>query len=64
VRYPGKPSRNHQNHDINKSFNDAVAKVRELAEKGDPNACYALAHWGILSGANINTIAALYPQSG
>lgn len=47
------------NTDINKSFNDAVAKVRELVEAGDKDATYALAHWGVLSGANINEVAAL-----
>ncbi|MFN0079419.1 MAG: tetratricopeptide repeat protein [Prosthecobacter sp.] len=49
--------------DINKSFNDAVAKVRELAQKDDPDATYALAHWGVLSGANINEVAALYRKA-
>lgn len=51
------------NTDINKSFNDAVAKVRELAQKDDPDATYALAHWGVLSGANINEVAALYRKA-
>lgn len=49
--------------DINKSFNDAVAKVRELAQKKDKDAIYALAHWGVLSGANINEVAGLYKQA-
>lgn len=49
--------------DINKAFNDAVAKVRELAQKDDPDATYALAHWGVLSGANINEVAALYRKA-
>jgi len=51
------------NTDINKSFNDAVAKVRELAQKKDKDAIYALAHWGVLSGANINEVAGLYKQA-
>ncbi|MBE2282477.1 MAG: sel1 repeat family protein [Prosthecobacter sp.] len=51
------------NADINKAFNDAVAKVRELAQKKDKDALYALAHWGVLSGANINEVAALYREA-
>ncbi len=51
------------NTDINKSFNDAVAKVRELVQKGDKDATYALAHWGVLSGANINEVAALFRKA-
>jgi hypothetical protein len=51
------------NADINKAFNDAVAKVRELAQKDDKDATYALAHWGVLSGANINEVAALYRKA-
>lgn len=51
------------NPDVNKSFNDAVAKVRELAQKDDKDAIYALAHWGVLSGANINEVAALYRKA-
>jgi TPR repeat protein len=51
------------NTDINKAFNDAVAKVRELAQKDDKDAIYALAHWGVLSGANINEVAALFRKA-
>lgn len=51
------------NADINKAFNDAVAKVRDLAQKKDKDAIYALAHWGVLSGANINEVAALYREA-
>lgn len=51
------------NADINKAFNDAVAKVRELAQKDDKDAIYALAHWGVLSGANINEVAALFRKA-
>ncbi|WP_395747725.1 tetratricopeptide repeat protein [Prosthecobacter sp.] len=51
------------NVDVNKSFNDAVAKVRELAQKGDKDAIYALAHWGVLSGANINEVAQLFRKA-
>ncbi|WP_395718528.1 tetratricopeptide repeat protein [Prosthecobacter sp.] len=51
------------NADINKAFNEAVAKVRELAQKDDKDATYALAHWGVLSGANINEVAALYRKA-
>jgi len=49
--------------DVNKSFNDAVAKIRELAQKEDKDAIYALAHWGVLSGANINEVAALFRKA-
>jgi len=49
--------------DINKAFNDAVAKVRELAQKNDKDATYALAHWGVLSGANINEVVALFRKA-
>jgi TPR repeat protein len=49
--------------DVNKAFNEAVAKVRELAQKDDKDATYALAHWGVLSGANINEVAALYRKA-
>ncbi len=49
--------------DVNKSFNEAVAKVRELAQKDDKDAIYALAHWGVLSGANINEVAALFRKA-
>ncbi len=52
------------NADINKAFNEAVAKVRSLVvDKKDKDATYALAHWGVLSGANINEVAALYKQA-
>lgn len=51
------------NADINKAFNEAVAKVRTLVDKGDKDATYALAHWGVLSGANINEVAALYKKA-
>lgn len=52
------------NADINKAFNDAVAEVRKLVlDKKDKDATYALAHWGVLSGANINEVAALYQQA-
>ncbi|HYF34320.1 MAG TPA: hypothetical protein VD994_03430, partial [Prosthecobacter sp.] len=40
--------------DVNASFNAAVAKVRELAQAGDKDANYALAHWGVLSNSNVN----------
>jgi TPR repeat protein len=49
------------------AFNTAVKEAQALADKGDPNACYALAHWGILAGSkdvNINTIVALYRKAG
>ncbi len=40
--------------DVNASFNKALAKVRELAQKDDPDANFALAHWGVLSNSNVN----------
>jgi len=51
------------NADVNKSFNDAVAEVRKLAQTDDKDAIYALAHWGVLSGANINEVAALFRKA-
>lgn len=52
------------NADINKAFNEAVAAVRKLAvDNKDKDALYALAHWGVLSGANINEVATLYQQA-
>ena len=48
------------------AFNDAVKATQALADAGDPNAAYALAHWGILAGSkdvNINTIVALYRKA-
>ena len=49
--------------DVNKSFNDALAKVNELAAKGDKDAQYALAHWGVLSNSNVNDVIALYRKA-
>lgn len=49
--------------DVNKSFNDALAKVNELAAKGDKDAQYVLAHWGVLTNSNINSIIELYRKS-
>lgn len=49
--------------DVNKSFNDALAKVNELAAKGDKDAQYALAHWGVLSNSNVNDVISLYRKA-
>lgn len=50
--------------DINKSFNDALAKVQELAAKeNDKDAQYALAHWGVLSNSNISQVVDLYRKA-
>lgn len=49
--------------DVNASFNEALAKVNELAQKGDKDAQYALAHWGVLSNSNLNEVAALYRKA-
>lgn len=49
--------------DVNASFNAALAKVNELAAKGDKDAQYALAHWGVLSNSNVNEIIELYRKS-
>jgi len=49
--------------DVNKSFNDALAKVNELAKAGDKDAQYALAHWGVLSNSNVNEIIDLFRKS-
>lgn len=44
--------------DVNKSFNGALVKVNELAAKGDEDAQYALAHWGVLNNSNVNDVIA------
>lgn len=49
--------------DVNKSFNDALAKVNELAGKEDKDAQYVLAHWGVLTNSNITSIIELYRKS-
>ncbi|MCX6854133.1 MAG: tetratricopeptide repeat protein [Verrucomicrobia bacterium] len=49
--------------DVNKSFNDALAKVNELAKAGDKDAQYALAHWGVLSNSNVNEAVDLYRKA-
>lgn len=51
--------------DWNTAFNGAVQQVQKLAET-DPNAAYALAHWGVLAGGNnvdINAVVALYRKA-
>lgn len=45
--------------DVNKAFNDALAKINELASKNDKDAQYVLAHWGVLTGSNVNSIIEL-----
>ncbi|MBL9129730.1 MAG: sel1 repeat family protein [Verrucomicrobiaceae bacterium] len=53
--------------DLNAAFNTAVQEAEKLAQKDDPNAAYALAHWGILAGGNnvnVNSIVALYRKAG
>lgn len=49
--------------DVGKSFNAAVEKVRALAQKNDKDAVYALARWGVLGGADINEVVALYRRA-
>lgn len=49
--------------DVNKSFNEALAKVNELAKKGDKDAQYALAHWGVLSNSNVTDVIDLYRKA-
>ena len=49
--------------DVNKSFNEALAKINELAKKGDKDAQYALAHWGVLSNSNVSDIIDLYRKA-
>lgn len=49
--------------DVNKSFNDALAKVNELAKTGDKDAQYALAHWGVLSNSDVNAAVDLYRKA-
>jgi TPR repeat protein len=45
--------------DVNKAFNDALSKINELASKNDKDAQYVLAHWGVLTGSNVNSIVEL-----
>ena len=49
--------------DVNKSFNEALVKVQELAKAGDKDAQYALAHWGVLSNSNVNEAVDLYRKA-
>lgn len=49
--------------DAGKSFSNAIEKVRELAQKDDKDAVYALAHWGVLGGADTDEAAALYRRA-
>ncbi|MBV6499324.1 MAG: hypothetical protein CJBNEKGG_01779 [Prosthecobacter sp.] len=49
--------------DVNKAFNDALTKVRELVAKNDANAQYVLAHWGVLSNSNVSEIIDLYRKA-
>ena len=49
--------------DVNKSFNDALAKIKELASKNDKDAQYTLAHWGVLNNSNVNDIIDLYRKA-
>jgi TPR repeat protein len=49
--------------DVNASFNEALAKVNDLAQKGDKDAQYALAHWGVLSNSNLNEVVDLYRKA-
>lgn len=53
--------------DWNAAFTSAVQKVQDLAAKGDANANYVIAKWGILTGGkdiNINAIVDLYRKAG
>lgn len=61
------PQNANANGDWTKAFNAAVTQVQELANKGDPNAAYVLAKWGILVGGNnvnVNSIVDLYRKAG
>ncbi len=49
--------------DVNKSFNEALVKVQELAKAGDKDAQYALAHWGVLSNSDVNAAVDLYRKA-
>jgi|JI6StandDraft_1071083.scaffolds.fasta_scaffold02435_4 TPR repeat protein len=49
--------------DVNKSFNEALVVVRDLAGKGDKDAQYVLAHWGVLNNSNVNEIIDLYRKA-
>lgn len=52
-----------QGTDVNASFNTALAEIRKLAQAGDKDALYALAHWGVLSNSNVNEIIDLYRKA-
>lgn len=61
------PQNANANGDWTKAFNAAVTQVQELANKGDTNAAYVLAKWGILVGGNnvnVNSIVDLYRKAG
>jgi TPR repeat protein len=61
------PHNANANGDWTKAFNAAVTQVQELANKGDTNAAYVLAKWGILVGGNnvnVNSIVDLYRKAG
>ncbi|MFM7605172.1 MAG: hypothetical protein ACKO8Z_08215, partial [Prosthecobacter sp.] len=61
------PQNANANGDWTKAFNAAVTQVQELVNKGDPNASYVLAKWGILVGGNnvnVNSIVDLYRKAG
>lgn len=49
--------------DVNKAFNDALVKIRELVSKNDKDAQYVLAHWGVLSNSNVAEIVDLYRKA-
>jgi TPR repeat protein len=52
--------------DLNAVMTDAVRKVNELAEAGDPDANYALGRWtvtGVLQGASVDQTIALYRKA-
>lgn len=52
--------------DINQASTEAVRAIKELADKGDPDASYALALWarmGVIDGLDANALLGLYERA-
>ena len=52
--------------DINQASTEAVKAIKELADKGDADASYALALWarlGVLNGVDAKTLLGLYEKA-
>jgi uncharacterized protein len=49
--------------DANRSFSEAVQKLKTLADTGDKDAQYTLAHWSLQNDSNLNETLDLYRKS-